>query len=195
MVNLITSENLSEKDRSRWSPHPNLLEPHLSEIEELILKNPFSGRIEYLLRNPKLIGEEVPDSEGDLQAPNCAGVCAYVVGAIDKLRFVSFDQLASINLDSVPPRDDFTIYSNSPNFNHIFIPISQRVPGTVSLRPRFGYDDSEWDFHAGVFLGSIGNLDLFFSKIRPYSFGIESGVELRNGYYLLPKDLTRVAIS
>lgn len=193
MTHLITSENLSEKDRSCWHPHPNLLESHLSEIEELILRNPFSGRMEYLLRNPQLIEEEVPDSEGDLQTPNCAGVCAYVAGAIDQLRFVSFDQLASINLNFVPPRDDFTIYNNFPNFNPLFISFSERLPGAISLRPRFGYDDADGDFHTGVFLGSIGDLDLFFSKIDFHSFGVESGVELRKGYYLLPSQLKAIS--
>jgi len=64
---------------------------------------------------------------------------------------------------------------------------ARKVPGMVALKIRI---DSPRDYHAGVYLGSLGDLDLFFTKHGcDGRFGPETGEELGHGRFLLPKFL------
>ena len=129
-----------------------VLRPILEGVALMIDQNPFSGRIWSLLTNARLATKPVLNTKGEIIPPNCLGTVFFVagVGSFD-YPYHAYDDELNQHLKQPGPKD----WSDS-----FRIHLDRRIPGAFC----FSCDGVNADWHAGIYLGLVGDEHVFFAQ-------------------------------
>ncbi len=158
------------------------------EILELIMDNPFSERMMYLLQNQQLAKIPVENSYSQMSPPNCIGTGLFVssLSRFSHPYHAYFNEL-SPHLSKTPESDhDDDFETRIFNFNQSFSQHYERmIPGAFAVA--HSYDA---DTHLGIYLGKIDGLDVLFAQHGwKGKFGPETLRNYDSPTYYFPKTL------
>jgi hypothetical protein len=150
---------------------------HISgDVVAMIDQNPFSERIKFLLANQDLAKKPVKNVNGELSAPNCIGTAFFIAGVGPfGYPYYAYDEIRQ--------------YLEEPELRNYFSEHSERrVPGAFC----FSYSTEIGDWHAGIYLGMVGDEHILFAQ---HGYGKSFGPESLWNYcvptYYLPRTLLK----
>ncbi len=175
---------LKEIENWYFEGEPEFLEKHQSEIERLIIRNPFSERILHLLLNPQLASKPVLNRYKRESPPNCIGTAFWVAG-VSKLDYPyhGYENELSPHMKlNIPPEERLleAIFGNKHPEN--------MIPGAFN----FSYCVLSDGWHAGIYLGRVEDKEVLFAQHghgRP--FGIETEKCYASPKYFIPRTLNK----
>lgn len=156
----------------------------ISDIEKLISQNPFSERITYLINHQELSQKPVRNLKGELKAPNCIGT-AFWIARVSSLNYPyhAYENELDKHMRDENDKRDTLIKTFYPNPNN-------KIPGAFI----FSYGVEAEDWHAGIYLGSIGTKDISFAQHGVGGlFGPQSlAMNYANPQYYIPDTLSQL---
>jgi len=161
--------NLDEKC---FEGDKEFLSENIPEVERLILKNPFSGRMIHLLRHQELYDKPVLNLAGKLEPPNCMGTAFWIAG-VSKLDYPYQANDCELNPHMKVEEEDWE--------DHFRVHSERKIPGAFA----FSYSVEIDSWHAGIYLGEIKSRDILFAQHGTHKmFGIETWGPVRFEYYI-----------
>jgi hypothetical protein len=148
------------------------------DIENLISKNPFAERINYLLLNQNLATNPVRNLRDEISAPNCIGTTFFIAGlSVLGYPYHAYENELSPHMKEENKREIFDLFN--PH-------LERKVPGAFA----FSYSAEAEGWHTGIYLGEIKGMDLAFSQHgHGAKFGPESLRMYASPKFYLPKNL------
>ncbi|MDD5165559.1 MAG: hypothetical protein PHG25_03455 [Candidatus Pacebacteria bacterium] len=122
------------------------------ELLTMIESNPFSERISHLLTHQEIGQIKVRNNHGELSAPNCLGTAFFVAG-VGALQYPYHAYSDELDPHLVQPEKEKLIDLFRAHYE-------RRVPGAFI----FSYSVQQDGWHAGIYIGSIGEEHVAFAQ-------------------------------
>ncbi len=150
----------------------HILGNSLDEIMALINNNPFAKKIIYLLCNQRVATIPVRNLLGESSKPNCLGTCFYIAGVSELLYpYHAYSRELEPHVKSGRTPEEVATM--------LFPDFEKMIPGAFI----FSYSSEQDDWHAGIYLGKIADVDIAFSQ---HGHGRLFGPEVVNRNYANP---------
>ncbi len=151
---------------------------NISKVERLILKNPFSERMVFLLGHQELATKRVPAVLGNESEPNCIGTLLWIAG-LSKLDHPYHGYDSELEPHTKVEGDDWgDLFRVHPE---------RKIPGALGV----SYDYNG-DCHTGIYLGEVKSTEVLFAQHGlGKRFGIETSRCYSNLRYYIPRTLRK----
>jgi hypothetical protein len=125
------------------------------ELLPLIGQNPFSKRMFFLLTHPEIAKVRVKNRKDEIRVPNCIGTAFFVAG-VGTLKYPYHAYDFELDQHMVQPGEKKW---DDVFFRHY----EKRIPGAFI----FSYSVQQDDWHAGIYVGKVGEEHLAFTQDGP----------------------------